>query len=877
MTLDDLSHKRKTVSDLIRFVGNTAEHIDNAERMKTPNYSILLGAGASVTSGIRSGQTLINVWKEQVYRESVKDNKMTLEDFFSSANSPDWYEESNAYSALFENRYDLQRHRRMFVEHEVASKTPSIGYAYLVKLMENGFFNTVFTTNFDDLLNEAFYRFSKNRPIICAHDSSISGVTVTSTRPKIIKLHGDYLFDDIKTTLRETESLEMNMKMKFQEFAKDFGLIVVGYAGHDRSIMDILTYLLQHEDYFKNGIYWCVRKGDTNISGELKKLLWRDRVFFVEIDGFDELFAEINHELNDGALPIDDAFLSRAHQETIIKELTENTRLNLTSTSSYLAEDCRKLKAHFEDNLANDFLKYIRNKKSEQTKANENRRAHRKLPFPKLSSEETKELNDLVTEAFGLGHSKAVMQKLQNKDIFSFEDNRYKLELLELEADLIKPMSDELVKKYFNELIRLNPDNERYYEIAANRSADIKQSLDYLAQASGKFCNDYYIINSYVSRLLDYCEEHPILSERQTELDKINENINRSLKLFPYIDNQAYSYQIRYYQLQFNSKPEDKKKAYEEICKKIMEQSKYHPQTLCVLRMTKSDKLNEQLIKEALEFYQKADNDNFIEKIYIEQIQWYEAQGQFNKVLLVFKEFEKTYSYSDNYKFIKAKILMAHEYLEDAYGLYRTMPEDRESIEKSMVILSYLGKTEELQRLYDSLKNKEDFLEHYLNITGKYDQLAILYAEKLGKNDYLTKNELNSYAYSLLKLEKYSDAMSLLKPYYDNPMLVDGATIVNYLFAKMKSETDKKSETKIKTKVKEKIFEHKYIDYSNFEKLGASCVMNDAQEVVLYLGKIVKEESLNKYIVKEWPIMVPFLENPKVIKLLTPALMTLDN
>ena len=152
------------------------------------------------------------------------------------------------------------------------------------------------------------------------------------------------------------------MRMKFQEFAKDFGLIVVGYSGHDRSIMDILTYLLQHEDYFKNGIYWCIRKGDKNIGSEWKKLLWRDRVFFVEIDGFDELFAEINHKLNNGNLPIDDAFLSRAHQETIIKELTENTNLNFTSNSTYLAEDCRKLRDHFENNLANDFLKYIREK-----------------------------------------------------------------------------------------------------------------------------------------------------------------------------------------------------------------------------------------------------------------------------------------------------------------------------------------------------------------------------------------------------------------------------------------------------------------------------------------------------------------------------------
>ena len=449
MKLDDLAHKKRTVSDLIRFIGNTAESIEVVNGIKSPNYSILLGAGASVTAGIRSGQHLINIWKNEVYQESnVKDK--TLEEFFSSMNAPDWFEESNAYSALFENRYDLQRHRRMFVEHEVAGKTPSIGYAYLVKLIEKGFFNTVFTTNFDDLLNEAFYRFSKNRPIVCAHDSSISGITVTSARPKIIKLHGDYLFDDIKTTLRETESLETNMKMKFQEFAKDFGLIVVGYAGHDRSIMDILTYLLQQEDYFKNGIYWCIRKGDSNISAELKKLLWKDRVFFVEIDGFDELFAEINRKLNNGALPIDDAFLSRAHQETIIKELTENTLLNLSDSSSYLAEDCSKLKAHFEDNLANDFLKYIRDQKTEQSKTNKNTRTSKRLPFEELTLEDKRELNDLVTEAFGLGHSQIVLQKLQSKNIFALEDSRLKLELLELEAELLKDMKDDDVRKYCN-------------------------------------------------------------------------------------------------------------------------------------------------------------------------------------------------------------------------------------------------------------------------------------------------------------------------------------------------------------------------------------------------------------------------------------------
>ena len=88
--------------------------------------------------------------------------------------------------------------------------------------------------------------------MVCAHDSSVNSITVTSKRPQIIKLHGDYLFEDIKATLRETESLEENMKQKFIEFCKDYGLIVIGYNGSDRSILDTFDYLLKKDDYLKN-------------------------------------------------------------------------------------------------------------------------------------------------------------------------------------------------------------------------------------------------------------------------------------------------------------------------------------------------------------------------------------------------------------------------------------------------------------------------------------------------------------------------------------------------------------------------------------------------------------------------------------------------
>lgn len=215
----ELSNKERSIKDLIRFIKTRTDN--------NPNYSLLLGAGCSVTSGIKSADELTTQWKKEIYIqendiEEEEYAKINPDDYY---NSQMWYDSRNPYSALFEKKYDLPRQRRMFIEREVRDKIPSIGYSYLIKLIENNYFKTLFTTNFDDLLNEAFYQYSTERPILCAHDSAISSITITSKRPKIIKLHGDYLFDDIKSTLRETESLEENIKNKFIEFAKDYGLI----------------------------------------------------------------------------------------------------------------------------------------------------------------------------------------------------------------------------------------------------------------------------------------------------------------------------------------------------------------------------------------------------------------------------------------------------------------------------------------------------------------------------------------------------------------------------------------------------------------------------------------------------------------------------
>ena len=272
----------------------SAAHLTNlivTRNGKVPNFSLLLGSGASATSGVRTAQEMVQNWRNQLF-----DHSNDRGDVQAWLQKQHWYMNEDEYSMLFEEVYDEPSQRRVYIEECIKDAHPRWGYVYLTNLLSESFFDVVFTTNFDDLLNEACYLYSENiRPIVAAHDSAIQAIRVTSGRPKIIKLHGDFLYDNIKNTLTELETLEANTKRKLAQFAKEYGLVVIGYSGRDRSVMDTLDLLLRDDENFKQGVYWCFRRGDQP-SDRLKSLLKRDRVYLVEIDGFDEFAAELHRD-----------------------------------------------------------------------------------------------------------------------------------------------------------------------------------------------------------------------------------------------------------------------------------------------------------------------------------------------------------------------------------------------------------------------------------------------------------------------------------------------------------------------------------------------------------------------------------------------------
>lgn len=257
----------------------------------TPNFALLIGAGASASSGIKMASEMIAEWHRQLYEESksTKPFKEWLKD-------QDFYEDDEEYSILFEKLCDQRSQRRTYIEECVKDAKPSWGYIYLANIIAHNYFNVTFTPNFDDLLNESCCLYADLKPIVCSHDSAVVDIRITSARPKIIKLHGDFLYDSIKNTLRETETLEENMREKFKQFGREYGLVVIGYGGNDNSIIDILNTMLKSEGYFPHGLYWCIRK-EGKVSKKLDRLMRRENAYHVEIESFDEFMAELHGKL----------------------------------------------------------------------------------------------------------------------------------------------------------------------------------------------------------------------------------------------------------------------------------------------------------------------------------------------------------------------------------------------------------------------------------------------------------------------------------------------------------------------------------------------------------------------------------------------------
>lgn len=288
----------------------------NSFKVKPNNsMSFLLGAGSSVSSGIMSGGHMVWDFKRSIfcaeknlktdlYADLSKEQlQKEIQSYFDSIGGFPSLWSPEEYSFYFEKCYPSRRDREYYIQGKVRDIKPSLGYLCLGELIINGKVNLVSTTNFDDLVQAGIHEINAGISVktISSVISNSVGFSLTEGFPNIIKLHGDYLVDKLKNTTDELQGLEKKIEDIWKAGISDNGLIVIGYAGNDNSIMKVLEELVD-ANQLKKGIYWCQPKGVT-LSSRAKTLMekacYKNEVStIVEISNFDGLMYKLFMSMN---------------------------------------------------------------------------------------------------------------------------------------------------------------------------------------------------------------------------------------------------------------------------------------------------------------------------------------------------------------------------------------------------------------------------------------------------------------------------------------------------------------------------------------------------------------------------------------------------
>lgn len=281
-------------------------------------FHIFLGAGASVSSGIKSGSQLVWEFKKHLYclknekspndwNELTEDKRKTIQDYFDSLKSYPKAGSAGEYSFYFQQLYKDANDRNKFIQELVKDKFPEIGYKVLGSLILGEKFHNIWTTNFDDLIELGIKHVKFTQSVNVYSPTDTKHPILKNPYPSIFKMHGDFKYDYLKNTSEELQSCELILGNQFKKMLKDHGLIVIGYSGNDESIKKLFDEGFNNEDFLNKGLYWLCT--DINeVSDNVKNIITKAKIInnsscLIEISDFDsfmkELYIYLGHNLSE--------------------------------------------------------------------------------------------------------------------------------------------------------------------------------------------------------------------------------------------------------------------------------------------------------------------------------------------------------------------------------------------------------------------------------------------------------------------------------------------------------------------------------------------------------------------------------------------------
>ena len=529
-------------------------------------FCFILGAGASVESGIPSGNSLemrwmdcimgktndnetnamdvelmrecaANLFKEKLIEHSFEE----LETAWKEAKKNGKSIPSTYYFDIYKLRfYPNPRNGYRYLEHIMEKCEPSVGYQTLaLMLTKDNRNNLVITTNFDNLIEDALFLYTDKKPLIVSHESLTDFIESDIQRPIIAKVHRGLMYAPFNST-ETTRKLKNEWREALIYALSTYTPIVIGYGGGDHSLMSFLS---EKTTKMRHGVYWCYRECSGLPGDNIQDLVSKNNGFFIEIDGFDALMLEIGTKLFKEEIKptyIED-YLKKQYEKRVNKyntqweKLRENQDLNKVIQPINKAEQLEEKKREKEGKLTVwDYIRrgnrayhdnYCENAIKDYTKAIEldsnNKHAYclRGQTYDKLRKYEesiedyTKaiELDQEDADSyFGRGLAYCELEKYEEaiedytKTIELDPNNRHAYSLMgHTYARLMK--YEEAIED-FTKVIELNPKDARNYFWRGHSYDELGKYEEAIEDYTKAIELNPKNVDSYFGRGLAYCE-----------------------------------------------------------------------------------------------------------------------------------------------------------------------------------------------------------------------------------------------------------------------------------------------------------------------------------------------------------------------------------
>lgn len=263
--------------------------------------SFLIGAGTSISSGVQSAADCIWEWKKIIYCSNNVNASNIIQNYKTETVQKiiqNWLDnqgtfppcgDKDEYSFYAEETYPIEGDRIKYFTGLSKDKTPYVGYRLLCLLNKYGIVKSVWSTNFDGLVPRAAQQLNITPIEVNLDNAERIYRNASDSELLYIALHGDYKFSKLKNTTKELDNQNEIFVDVLKRYFVDKNLIVCGYSGRDRSLMDALRNAFTEKG--SGRVYWCGYGED--IPQDVVEFLsaakqsGRD-CFFVPTDGFDK-------------------------------------------------------------------------------------------------------------------------------------------------------------------------------------------------------------------------------------------------------------------------------------------------------------------------------------------------------------------------------------------------------------------------------------------------------------------------------------------------------------------------------------------------------------------------------------------------------------